>query len=116
MNVNAWPLLWFVVVAALIPVLLGLLKRTPMARLAQAGPVRTVAALPLSTNQRILTVEVGHGDGRRWLVLGVTANTITTLHEMAPTAPPVGDAGAATVTPFANLLDRFRGGSGAPRA
>jgi flagellar protein FliO/FliZ len=28
--------------------------------------------LPLSPNQRLVTVEVGQGETRRWLVLGVT--------------------------------------------
>ena len=40
--------------------------------------------LPLSTSQRIVTVEIGSGDERRWLVLGVTPTAITTLHTMAP--------------------------------
>ena len=38
--------------------------------------MRSVAALPLSASQRILTVEVGRGDQRRWLVLGITPHSI----------------------------------------
>ena len=49
-----------------------------------SGVMRSVAALPLSPSQRIVTVEVGLGPERRWLVLGVTAQSITTLHTMAP--------------------------------
>ena len=49
-----------------------------------AGVMKSVAMLPLSTSQRIVTVEVGSGDERRWLVLGVTPTAITTLHTMAP--------------------------------
>lgn len=85
-------LLWFIAIIALIPVALWLLKRTPAgARLSGAGAggvMRSVAALPLSPSQRIVTVEVGQGDERRWLVLGVTAQSITTLHTMAPQEPP----------------------------
>ena len=34
--------------------------------------MRVVSVLPLAPNQRLLTVEVGQGDDRRWLVLGVS--------------------------------------------
>jgi flagellar protein FliO/FliZ len=90
-------LLWFIAILALIPAALWLLKRTPAGGAAIQGPMRTVAVLPLAPNQRVVTVEVGRGESRRWLVLGVTATQITTLHEMAPQ-----DDGAA-VAPQAAL-------------
>ena len=65
-------LLWFIAIIAMIPCALWLLKRTPMGGGAGHGVMRSIAALPLSANQRIVTVEVGQGDERRWLVLGVT--------------------------------------------
>jgi len=77
-------LLWFIAIIALIPCVLWLLKRTPMGGASGNGVMRSVAALPLSPSQRIVTVEVGLGSERRWLVLGVTAQSITTLHTMAP--------------------------------
>jgi len=77
-------LVWFIAIIALIPVALWLLKRTPMGGGAGHQHLRSIAALPLSTNQRIVTVEVGQGESRRWLVLGVTAQSITTLHTMEP--------------------------------
>src|SRR5436305_1473475 len=79
-------------ILALIPITLWLLKRTPMGGAAGHGVLKSIAALPLSTSQRLLTVEVGQGDERRWLVLGVTPHSITTLHTMAPQA----DAAAPT--------------------
>ncbi len=79
-------LLGFVAIIALIPVALWLLKRTPIGGGAAHGVMRTVAMLPISTNQRLLTVEVGSGDDKKWLVLGVTPAGITTLHTMAPQA------------------------------
>jgi flagellar protein FliO/FliZ len=100
-------LIWFVAIVALIPVALWLLKRTPMGGGAGNGQLRSVAALPLSTSQRIVTVEVGQGESRRWLVLGVTPQSITTLHTMEPQA----DAPAAAqppVPPFAQLFARLR--------
>jgi flagellar protein FliO/FliZ len=77
-------LVWFIAIIAMIPVALWLLKRTPMGGAGNKGMLRSVAALPLSSSQRIVTVEVGQGDARRWLVLGVTAQSITTLHTMEP--------------------------------
>ena len=56
--------------------------------------MRTVAMLPISANQRLLTVEVGSGDERQWLVLGVTPAGIHTLHTMAPQACPPAAASA----------------------
>jgi len=100
-------LLWFVAVIALIPLALWLLKRTPLGRGAgMPGVMRQVGALPLSSGQRVVTIEVGDGEGKRWLVLGVTAQSITTLHTMEPQeAEP--DA-SAPITPFASLLSRLQ--------
>jgi flagellar protein FliO/FliZ len=79
------PLWSFAIVVVLIPVALWLLKRTPMGGAAQGkAPVRSIGVLPLSTSQRVVTVEVGQGAERRWLVLGVTPQSITTLHTMVP--------------------------------
>jgi flagellar protein FliO/FliZ len=81
-------LLSFALVIALIPVALWLLRRTPLGGAAQGQALRSVAVLPLSTTQRIVTVEVGRGAARQWLVLGVTPQGITTLHTMAPQEEP----------------------------
>ncbi len=100
-------LLWFVAILAMIPIALWLLKRTPIGGAGTSGVMRNVATLPLSANQRVVTVEVGEGEARRWLVLGVTPQSITTLHTM----PPQADAPASTAPatpPFAQLLDRLR--------
>jgi flagellar protein FliO/FliZ len=100
-------LLWFIAILALIPALLWLWKRTPAGGAAAQGWMRTVAALPLSPSQRLVTVEVGRGETRRWLVLGVTAAQITTLHEMAPQdeGAPLPPQAAA---PFAQLLAKLQ--------
>lgn len=100
-------LLWFVAIIAMIPVALWLLKRTPMGGAAGGGVLRSVAALPLSANQRIVTVEVGQGESRRWLVLGVTPQSITTLHMMDPLAEPAVPA-APPLPGFAQLLAKVR--------
>lgn len=106
------PLLWFIAIIVMIPIALWLLKRTPLGGTAAAGSMRTIAALAISPNQRLLTVEVGQGEERRWLVLGVTASSIQTLHTMAPQAEAPATALAAGTgpasTPFAQLLGKLR--------
>ena len=106
-------LLWFALVAAAIPAVLWLLKRGPMAAAAAAArpgaAARTMGVLALSPTQRVVTVEVGQGEDRRWLVLGVTPQGISTLHTMPPQAdaPPPPAAGG-----FAAALERLRPAGG----
>jgi len=110
MNSVLGPLAAFVAVLVLIPVVLWLLKRTPLgAAAAASGGMRVVAALPLAPSQRLLTVEVGQGEDRRWLVLGVTPAGIRTLHTMPPQAATAAPAPAAGgLPPFAHWMRRAR--------
>jgi flagellar protein FliO/FliZ len=102
------PLASFALVIVLIPAVLWLLKRTPMGGAAQGQAMRSVAVLPLSTSQRVVTVEVGSGNDRRWLVLGVTPNSINTLYTMAAQGDTPLPAPAAQAA-FGDLLARLRG-------
>jgi flagellar protein FliO/FliZ len=108
-------LVWFGVVIALIPIALWLLRRSPVGnRLGQgrAGTPRQVATLSLAPQSRIVTVEVGQGNDRLWLVLGVTAQGIRTLHTMVP---PVEEAATPPPPPaaaFTQLLGRLKGDGG----
>ncbi len=105
--VHEWSsLLWLALVVVAIPCTLWFLKRTPLAGSTPPGTVRTVAVLPLSSSQRLVTVEVGHGEGRLWLVLGVTPQGISNLHTMAPQDEQASPSPAATLHP---LLQRLRG-------
>ncbi|GAB4037128.1 MAG: flagellar biosynthetic protein FliO [Rubrivivax sp.] len=106
------PLLWFFGILVLIPLVLWMVKRSPMGAQLSSGPVRQIGVLPLSPSQRLVTVEVGHGEERLWLVLGVTPNAIATLHTMAPqpAAPSAGSAAGGTPqATFAQLLQRLQG-------
>jgi len=110
MNTPLASLLWFVAIIAAIPLALWLLKRTPMGGAAATGLLRSIAAMPISNNQRLLVVEVGTGEERRWLVLGVTAQQITTLHTMAPQseAPAAPAAVPFNETPFGQLMAKLK--------
>jgi flagellar protein FliO/FliZ len=111
MSSSILPFVWFILILCLIPLVLWLLKRTPLGGSSAAGVMRIVAQLPISPNQRLLTVEVGAGADRRWLVLGVTGAQITTLHEMAPQSELPGPAAGAPS--FAQMLNkRLRGEAG----
>ncbi len=101
--------LWFIAILGLIPLALWLLKRTPLGGASPGGLMRSVAVLPLSTNQRLVTVEVGTGAERRWLVLGVTPQSITTLHTMAAQTEAITPTPNASMPAgFAQVLSRLR--------
>jgi len=105
--------LWFLAILAAIPLCLWLLKRTPMGGAGgAAGSPRTVAVLPLSPQQKLVTVEVGQGEDRLWLVLGVSAQGIRTLHTMAPQTAAAQDATPPPAAAFAQLLGRLRDSGG----
>jgi flagellar protein FliO/FliZ len=112
MNSGITSLLWFVVIVAMIPLALWLLKRTSLGGAATGGLMRSVSVLPLSPSQRLVTVEVGSGAERRWLVLGVTPHNITTLHTMAPqpeaVVPSVTPGSPGAATGFSQILNRLR--------
>ena len=106
---------WFIAVVATIPLVLWLLKRTPLGGQGSvAGTPRTLAVLPLSTSQKLVTIEVGQGEERVWLVLGVSAQSIHTLHTMVPQAAADASTGTGSIAPtavtFQQLLSRLRGG------
>jgi flagellar protein FliO/FliZ len=109
--------LWFCAIVALIPVTLWFLKRTPLGGVGTAGVMRSVATLPLSPSQRIVTIEVGSGEERRWLVLGVTPQAITTLHTLTPHDGATPSDPAPLHPAFAQILGRLRRpGGGEPGA
>ncbi|RZL10733.1 MAG: flagellar biogenesis protein [Rubrivivax sp.] len=116
---------WLLVILALIPVSMWLLKRAGLAGGmggAQGHLLKPVAQLGLGPNQRVVTVELMVGDKRTWLVLGVTQQQITTLHTLdAPEGAALtmssGVSSGGSPTPsFAQLLRRTFDRSKAPDA
>ena len=119
MGPSASALFWFFAILVLIPLVLWLVKRSPVGARMAAGPIRSVAVLPLSASQRLVTVEVGSGDERRWLVLGVTPGSINMLYTLSPGDMVLG-AGVQMALPtaasgFAQLLSRMKKGAAGPR-
>jgi flagellar protein FliO/FliZ len=110
MQANWTSLLWFVAIVAAIPLVLWLLKRTPLGGGVSGVPgvPRAVAVMPISAQQRLVTVEVGQGDERLWLVLGVTPQGIRTLHTMSAQTEPPASVPPPPSAAFAQLLSRMR--------
>ncbi|WP_053014049.1 FliO/MopB family protein [Caldimonas brevitalea] len=108
--------LWFFFIIAMIPAALWLLKRSQAAGLGALGQAqqatRVVSITGLGPNQRLVTVEVGQGDERQWLVLGVTAQSITALHTLAAQELPPAQPLTMPKLPasFAALLNKAKKG------
>ncbi len=87
-----------------------LLKRVQPGRFADHHLLHTRSSLSVGPRERVLVVEIGE----QWLVLGVTAHTITTLHTLPRTElneRPV----AVTAAGFADWLNRAKSLREGPR-
>jgi len=112
------PLIWLALILVSIPAALWLLKRSGYAGLSSRvapGAVRVVSQSVLSPQHRLVTIEVGEGGDRCWLVLGMTGQQISVLHRLPP--PPVTDAASLPSiagTSFGHLLNQWRRGPQGP--
>lgn len=115
--------MWFLAVLAAIPLVLWLLKRSPLGAGLSGGSAgtapgapRPVAVLPLSAGHKLVTVEVGQGEDRLWLVLGMSPQGLRTLHTMNPGQLPAATHQAPPQAAFTQLLNRMRSGNLGPDA
>lgn len=117
------PLLWLMLVLVSIPAALWLLRRSGYAGLsprAVPGSVRVVSQSVLSPQHRLVTVEVGEGAERCWLVLGMTGQQISVLHRLVPPPSEVTPARDTAALPsiagtsFGYLLTQWRRGPQGP--
>jgi flagellar protein FliO/FliZ len=120
------PLLWLALVLVSIPAALWLLRRSGYAGMSPRtapGAMRVVSQSVLSPQHRLVTVEVGEGGDRCWLVLGMTGQQIVVLHRLVP--PPVTAGQTVAVsgalalpsiagTSFGYLLSQWRRGPQGP--
>ena len=95
-------LLPLLLVLALIPASLWLLKRLGAGTPAAVAGMKVVAQLALGPRERLVVVEAGE----RWLVLGVTASSINRVATLPRGTLPA--AGAAQGGGFAQLLSAAR--------
>lgn len=70
--------------------------------LGQSGPIRIVAGLAVGTRERILLIEVEDS----WIVVGVTATQMRTLHTLPKGELPEADTRHGS-PPFATWLKQF---------
>jgi flagellar biosynthetic protein FliP len=109
MTSSLWPLLAFLLVVALIPLALWLMRRSGIAGTGQPGLMRTVSSLALSPSQKVVVVELGQGAGAKWLVLGVSAERITALHTLdTPLSLPTGELAQPQAVTVQQLIQRWR--------
>ena len=74
----------FVALLAMVPFVLKWLQRRSVLGVAGvASAPRVVSAVAVGPQQRVVTVEVGPEGARIWLILGVTAQSVTCLHSIA---------------------------------
>lgn len=69
------------------------------------GAAQLVSVLPLGPQQRLMTVEVGPPQARVWLVLGVTGQSVSTLHTMPAHRQATQTTPAAATAPAHEVLD-----------
>jgi flagellar protein FliO/FliZ len=75
---------FFVLLVALVPFgLKWVQQRVAASTSGVTAASRIISAIAVGPHQRVVTVEVGPEGHRMWLVLGVTAQTITCLHRTA---------------------------------
>ncbi|MBN8748088.1 Flagellar protein FliO [Xylophilus ampelinus] len=73
----------FICLVAAAPLVIRRLQQKRALPMGASGPAcRLVSALAVGPQQRIMTVEVGPEGARCWLVVGVTAQSISMLHSV----------------------------------
>lgn len=103
-----------VVVVGLIFLLAWAARRIGLQRLTGSGVVKVISSAALGTRERVVVVEVAG----TWLVLGVSASQVNTLHTLPAQAVAAG-SGRGPVPPpgqmaeaFSNKLRQALGGKG----
>jgi flagellar protein FliO/FliZ len=73
----------FLVLLALLPVAIRWMRRHGAAGQSASGSaMNIVSAIAVGPHQKVVTVEVGPEGARMWLVLGLSAQSMTCLHSM----------------------------------
>lgn len=90
---DAWPALALLGVVLMLPSAAGWVKRRGWGGLKSGGqPVNVVSVLAVGPQQKVVTVELALGPHKKWLVLGVTPQSITKLDSLdKPLYTPLSD-------------------------
>lgn len=84
MNQTLVTVVIFVLLLAMVPFGIKWIQaRSGGAMPAVGAGTRLISAVAVGPHQRVVTVEVGPQDARTWLVLGVTPQSISCLHNIA---------------------------------
>jgi flagellar protein FliO/FliZ len=107
---NALPAFGLLVLMVLVAWLLKRSRHQIAGLAGHAGPsLRVMNSLALGPQQRVVTVQVGQGAEGVCLVLGVTAGSITALHQLpCPVAPDASAPTHSAAPGFAGLLAQIR--------
>lgn len=99
---DAWPALALMGVLLALPWGITWLRRKGWQGSHSRGQVlKVVGAVAVGPHQKVVTVEVVSGSDRRWLVLGVTPQSITRLDEMDAPLNNLTDTTPAHTAPHA---------------
>lgn len=106
---DAWPALALMGLLVLLPWAVTWLRRQGWQGSRSRGQaLKVVGAVAVGPQQKVVTVEVLQGDQRRWLVLGVTPQSITRLATMEAPAEvipsPVPGATVEAASSFRTVL------------
>jgi flagellar protein FliO/FliZ len=92
---DAWPALALLGVVLVLPWAAAWVKRRGWGGLKPSGqPVEVVSVLAVGPQQKVVTVAVDLGPHKKWLVLGVTPQSVTKLDSLdhPPQTPPPNSA------------------------
>lgn len=97
---DAWPALALMGLLVLAPWGVTWMRRRGWQGAATRGQVlKLVGAVAVGPQQKVVTIEVIQGDRRKWLVLGVTPQSITQLDTLEVKDAPATPNEAAQVSP-----------------
>ncbi len=106
---NAAPAIVLLIVMVGIAWLLQRYRRHLPGATHRAGPsLQVLGGVALGPQQRVVTLQVGQGEQAVCLVLGVTAGSVNTLHQMPLPEAPADTTATAPSTGFAARLAQFR--------
>ena len=102
------------VMALMIPLVLRWLKRSSLSgswgRGTDVPPMRVLNSMFLGPGQKIIILEIGQEPHRRWLMLGITAQSVNLLYEIPVAGEGLSKPASPSLDTFQQLLSRLQSG------